>query len=590
MKTIDYLKQLPIPTDIIPSTLKALLKIETTESPSKQIQVTTNFEKKPYTDGHETLQMIMACVPEGKLNTLGQLRESSEGVVSYSTPICDELGGLRGLTPSISGFEYIVASWGDGARYSYSLSEKVWMTLGLSPRVAGNSIQKVTYDDLSKPVICVASGDFASEYFFHSSRSINWCMRNDYLRKYLWMNGYWGVRVFYYEALIDDCESIRKLMGQNNYYQCNKPGSWYDLVLRQDNNKILLQLHATVPSIAPEKCYEVDKNSLIWPGDTTPMNKARTNTYINDEYVFINDTFLEKYEKDSMFECIPFEMHNQFYCCPSYGGQWAFNDCIRVGRNLLKISIYELYKGVPTQEILHAHKHAISDADANVLLKQDKEHIVSKVFLIVEELVCLAENLSSLIRVTDNEDISASEFIVFNRQELDAEGIRNYPIIQKMAQVSPWGMSEQDFLSRSKTLNEIIGRFKPVPIRKVLLAMGADVKATNSIKGLRLLQALFNILDLHNEQSESNEILNIAAKDVNITARNDQMAPLFINNDLRNNEAHESFGKSLELLEGLGFDTSFISEGYGSALDFLLDGVLNTFCELNSAIKSAIQR
>jgi hypothetical protein len=589
MPSTSYISQLPLPSSEIPRTLRNLLEVETTSSPSKKVQITTNFEKDQHGDKYEALHMIMACVPESKLANLGQLNESSVGVVSYSTPICDNKGDINGIKPSISGYEYLVASWGDGQRYSYSLAEKVWMTLGLSPRVIGNSIQKVTYDDLSKPLIDVANGDFASEYYFHSSRNINWEMRNDYLRKYLWMNGCWGVRVFYYETYIEDSPAIRKLFGKDNYFQCNRPNNWYDLLIREHDNKIMLEVHATIPVVSPERCDFLDKYSLVWAGDSSPMTKDRGSSYIKNEHVYVDDRFLEKYERNSMFDCTPFKMYGSFRSCPSYGGQWAFRDCERRGRNMLKISIYELYRGVPTQQILHVHKHAIPTVDAKSF-SLDEEHIVCKSFRLLETLIDLSENLSELAMVANNTNILPADFIPFDRQEYNNEGIRNFSIIKKLAQVAPLDMYEQDFLARCKTLNEILARFKPAPLRKMLLALGSNKEETNKINGIRLIQALCNILDDHNSKSESHELLHLAANDIDITSRNKKIAPLFINNDLRNAEAHESIGKSLEHLEKLGFDISSVSEGYGYALDYILDLVTNALIDLNSSIKSAIHR
>ncbi|MDO6620238.1 hypothetical protein [Shewanella sp. 6_MG-2023] len=589
MTYANYASQLPLPSSEIPETLRNLLEVETTSSPSKKVQITTNFEKDQYGDRHEALQMIMACVPENELSNLGQLNESSEGVVSYSKPICDNKGDINSIKPSISGYDYIVASWGDGQRYSYSLAEKVWMTLGLSPRVKGNSVQKVTYDDLSKPIIDVANGDFASQYYFHSSRDIKWEMRNDYLRKYLWMNGCWGVRVFYYETYIKDTPAIRKLFGKDKYFQCNKPNSWYDLILREHQSKILLQIHATVPVVSPERCDFIDKYSLVWAGDGSPMSKDRASCHMKDEHVYVDDRFLEKYERNSMFECTPFKRYTSFSSCPSYGGQWAFRDCERVGRNMLKVSIYELYRGVPSQEILHVHKHAISALEAKGF-PEDEEHIVCKSFRLLETLIDLSENLATLAKVANGTLIRPVDFVLFDRQEYNNEGISNFSIIKKLSQVAPLDMYEQDFLARCKTLNEIINRFKIVPLRKVLISLGAKEEDTLKIQGIRLFQALFNILDDHNSKSESHKLLHVAAKDINITSRNAKIAPLFINNDLRNAEAHESIGKSLEHLENLGFDISSVSEGYGHALDYILDSVTDALIELNTSIQNAIHR
>lgn len=70
------------------------------------------------------------------------------------------------------------------------------MMLGLKPRLIGDTEQKVIFDEVSLPDYGVAQGDVSSEYYFRSNKDVKWTMRNDYLRKYLWMRNYVGVRVF----------------------------------------------------------------------------------------------------------------------------------------------------------------------------------------------------------------------------------------------------------------------------------------------------------------------------------------------------------------------------------------------------------
>ena len=56
-------------------------------------------------------------------------------------------------------------------------------------------------------------------------------MRNDYLRRYLWMRNAVGIRAFYYETLITDQERVRALMkGEPDYHE-QPEGGWYELVL-----------------------------------------------------------------------------------------------------------------------------------------------------------------------------------------------------------------------------------------------------------------------------------------------------------------------------------------------------------------------
>tara|TARA_B100001059_G_C17815679_1_gene575065 strand:- start:37 stop:1800 length:1764 start_codon:yes stop_codon:yes gene_type:complete len=586
---IDYEAEFPLPIECLPETLKKLLIIETLDTPSKKITVTSKFEKNRLEDGYEYLHMVMACVPQDAISSLGTLSESTDGVVEFSTPCCSELGGVSHYSPSVSGYDYVVASWGSSSHYSYFLAEKVWMILGLSPRVIGNSEQRIIYDDLSMPIIGVAEGDIASEYHWNLKRDIHWSMRNDYLRKYLWMTGCHGVRVFFYEAYIEDCTEVRKLMDGKNHYNQSVGSGWCELDIREHDGKLLLQIWASVAAVTPDLCKEQDIYSLLWAGDSELMSRKRVGSYVNDVHVYLDDRFLDRYEKDSMFDAVPFKMYGQFSSCPSYKGQWSFRDCKRVGRNLLKASLYELYRNIPEQEIYHVHQYAISEDEAlNMDLKE--EHIVSKSERLLLQLIELGENLSRIIYAANAEVVHPVQFMEFSREAHEAEGFRDYPIIQKMAQVAPLDMYEQDFLSRCKTLNEIIGKLKVGTLKRVLRSLGADNKEISSLQGLKLLQALLNILEYLNEQSEDSSSLPNSANIVDWKKANPALAPFFINNDLRNAEAHEAVGKSLDALEKIGFDISTVSDGYGKALDFILDGVIDAICLINKNISTLLAR
>lgn len=586
---IDYLNEFPLPKECLPSTLVNLLTTETADSPSKKILVTSRMETNKYRDGYEYHHMLMACVPVSDLAKLTVLSESTDGVVELSTPCCSNLGGLTQFDPNVSGYGYIVASWGDGSHYSYALAEKVWMTLGLSSRGIGNSEQRIIYDDLSVPALGIVEGNLSNEYYFTQSKKTEWTMRNDYLRDYLWKIGCYGVRSFFYEAYLDDHDSIRKLMNGTDHYNENLGSGWGELDLRITDGRILIQLWASVVAVSPELCVAQDKYSLVWAGDSHPMTQQRANDFIASKYVYLDDACLDKYEKDSMYEAVPFKSRACYSSNPSYKGQWSFRDCDRVGRNLLKMSIYEIYRQLPDQEVYHLHQYAVPISVAETF-DHDEEHIVSKTDRLLRELILLSEHLSRVTSLAGGDIINPEQFIEFDRRLYDEEGFLEFPIIQKMAQVAPLEMYEQDFLSRCKTLNEIIGKFKNGHLKRVLKLLGARGEDVENYQGLKLIQALLSIFECLDSQAEGAGALPQSAQNVDWKQANHGMAALFINNDLRNAEAHEAVGKSLLSLEKLGWDTATLSTGYGKALDFLLDQVISTFKRLNEHIYNVLDR
>jgi len=68
------------------------------------------------------------------------------------------------------------------------------------------------------------------------------------------------------------------------------------------------------------------------------------------------------------------------------------------------------------------------------------------------------------------------------------------------------------------------------------------------------------------------------------------MAPLFLNNDLRIADAHETLGDALQVLQAMGFDVASLNQGYGHALDFVFDAVIQAFAALNEPLHRVLRR
>lgn len=580
----EYINELPLPESQIPQTLKDLLSSVSAINPQSDVVVTYRFEHERYKDNYEYLHMIMAVVPEENILSLTVLNESSDGVVKSSTPDCRAKGGQRDYDISISGNGYIVASWGDNSHFSFFLAEDVWMMLGLKPRLVGESEQKAYFDEMSLPDVGIAHGDVSSEYYFGSSKDIKWTMRNDYLRKYLWMKGCVGVRVFYYETYIPRTDEVIKLLDGGTHFKFEQ--SWIDFEIVDHGDRVILQIWGTVQAVQPELCEQLDKDTLVWPGHSESMTRQRASDIRLNEFVYVDDSFLTRYEKDDSFDSVPFHDGSGYRTDPSYGGQWSFRGCTRIGRNLVKIPFYELYRGIPDREVYHVFDYA-----KNPTLIQESEYvgenIASKTFRFTKELVNLNDNLVALGNIV-GVPLSHSDIYGFNREEFDAEGIRNYPVLQKLAYVAPNNMQEQDFLSRCKTINEIVNKIKVGTLRKLLVAMGVPKQEISSYQAFRLLQAILNLCQPIVDQNEDTSALCHANNFSDFKLQNEKLAPLFINNDLRNAESHEAVGKAIDYLEKLGLDKARLASGYAEALDFTFDGVINSLVIFNRTLSDAM--
>ena len=412
----------------------------------------------------------MALTPEPKPEFSRIQNDAADGVVSYSTPYVREQGDLAVFNPSVSGLDYIVASWGSGLFYSYNLSEKVWMALGLSPRCIGGDVQKVVYDDLSLPEFAVAEGEISTEYYYSPKRNVRWIISNEYLRRYLWMRGAYGVRVFFYEALLPDGPELRVLMSGESHVTLRAKEGWYTLDIREHRGGLLVQIWAAVVAIPPELCPERSADGLMWPGVAQAMNRDRANALTGTMPVYLDDRFLERYEQSSLFRTVPVKVDGRWLCSPSYGGQWSFTACRRVGRNMVTVPMRDLYEAKPDREILHAHAHAL-DTSRVAEFDHDEEHIVSKTQRLVDELLELGDKIEAVCAAI-GEPKRAEEIVGFSRVELKANGWLNYPKLCRLALVAPLAMTEQAFLSRCKSLHELWQRIPNSVLRTLIVRAG----------------------------------------------------------------------------------------------------------------------
>jgi hypothetical protein len=583
---IDYVNDCPIPPALQPPRLRALLE-PAGAGADLRIDVTSRFDEDHYGLNRECAHMIMAVVRDVDALALKDFRETGAGVVNQSRPDVSERGGLAEFNVSISGHDYIVASNGDGSFYGYQLADKVWIGLGLTPRAEGGKGQKLTYDDLSAPVFGVAEGEISTKYHYSPDRNARWNMSNDYLRRYLWMRGAHGVRLFYYEKRFEDLPELRTLMKGEPHVDIKPENGWCEIGIREFKGGLLVQMWAVVAAVSPELCETPDVETLEWPGAPGPMTYARASAYIHGAPVFLDDRFLERYEQNSLFDTMPTRAGAVWLCGPSYQGQWSFTDCERAGRNLIRASVRKLYAGLPDREIAYAHSFVLS-AEKAAEFDQAEEHIVSKTARFADVLLALGDHLEILGGAVGAPK-PAADIVDLSRADLKANQWRNYPELSRLAQTAPLAITEQAFLSRCKSLHEFWQRIPNGYLKALLERSGHPRDAVKQLKSAKLLQGLTNMLERLNADGERLDAFAGAADAADLQRRNVGMGALFTVNDLRLADAHHA-GETLAHLESLDFDISRVNEGYGRAVDHVFDSVIDAFSHINAQLDSLIRR
>lgn len=582
----DFLTEFPVASHLLPPRLQKLL-LPVGLDPAEMVEVSSRFDSKPEAESKEHAYVTIAVVSEEKAE---QQLSSLKGtmLVAESTPLIDKKGSCEQFNPSVEGNDYVVASWGSGSWYSYNLAEKVWMALGLTPRCLGNQEQRLVYDDLSAPSFSIAHGEVSADFYWAASRDILWRMRNDYLRNYLWLRGAVGIRSFFYQGPISDCAEVRQLMGGQRHVCIGNNTDWFTVDIREHAGGLLLQVWAAVVALECTRCEEPTADGLVWPGIEGAITRQSANAQVHSPTVYLDDRFLERYEQNLHFESLPHLWYGRWVCNPSYRGQWAFTDCTRTGRNVIQVPLRELYKPKPDSEILHAHEFAITREEAQAR-GLEGEHIASKTHRLLTQLLNLGDNLCRLGQIAGL-DRSPTDWVGFERAKLEYSGWSAYGQLGRLAQVAPLTMTQQAFLSRCKGLHEVWQRIPDGLIRRLLEAAGVPSAKCKDFKSLKLLEALLNVTQRLDAKQEQAQAFLAKVEPEEWSARNPDMAPLFLNNDLRIADAHEAVSKCIETLQCMGFDVASLNDGYGLALDFVFDGVIQSFESINRSIGSLLNR
>lgn len=150
-------------------------------------------------------------------------------------------------------------------------------------------------------------------------------------------------------------------------------------------------------------------------------------------------------------------------------------------------------------------------------------------------------------------------------------------------------MTQQLFLARCKSLHEVWQRVPNGFLKSLLELAGCPRASVNDLGSLKLLQALLNIIEGLNAHEEASDAFTSKVEPEGWNERNEAMAPLFLNNDLRIADAHETMERCLSTLQQLGFDTANVNAGYGRALDFVMDGVINALETIATAVEALLR-
>jgi len=155
--------------------------------------------------------------------------------------------------------------------------------------------------------------------------------------------------------------------------------------------------------------------------------------------------------------------------------------------------------------------------------------------------------------------------------------------------VAPLAMTQQAFLARCKSLNELLQLVSQDHLTALLKVAGCTDKNLKDLGGrLKRMQTLFLLVEVLRKSGDGIASFAGCADAIDWRARSDAMSALFVNYDLRVADAHDVAGKWRARLEALGFDTAQLNDGYGRALDFMFDEVIASIRVLNQSLRAVV--
>ena len=567
-KMINYIDDLPLPNHLIPSKLKELLS-PIDASPFNNIEVACAYETMPFREIF--CDMTTVTVPLDKIDNL-PLLYLNHGVVSTGPDNDSE--GMCDANYTIGSYYSLISSWGNGSLFTYNLSDRFWMTLGLTPRCHSNDT--ISWDDISNDETDIAFGELSTEYCYEYKRNVSWKIRNDYLRKYLWHLGHVAVRVFYYEQDLPRTKELEEIIGRNGYFTDINNNKWYDFRLfvhPSFPDKICLQVDASVIAALPELCPEKTLEDIIWPDLQHSLTRKQAHSMELSKRAYFSDNLLKHFEDKKDYTIVPTSGYIR------YKDVWAFRDCTRVKRNYISMPYCKIFEGMDVRTIITLSRFAVSKKEVDAA--EDCENIAAKTVRFKDAFLLFGDNLSKLLYILTPKNILAEKIIQISKTDLEYKGWYSSERLFKMAKVAPLDMPQDDFLSRCKTVNELFNKIPIGPLREIILSTGINSDDIKNFKSIKLLHGIKNILDYlvsnHLKVSDFKDY----PEELKWTEENSSTLGLFVLNDLRQIDAHDKSDNPLNEMKKLGFDVSICHQGYGKALDFMYDTIIDFLDDFN---------
>jgi hypothetical protein len=255
----------------------------------------------------------------------------------------------------------------------------------------------------------------------------------------------------------------------------------------------------------------------------------------------------------------------------------------RLGRDIIALEIRKLYEGNRASIIRHWHSYALDPPETGDLqLLRSLPNVASRSKTIVLLLLDLGELIASFASEVLSSALSATDVVRLVRRDVDYHGWWTLPDSEKVARHIPIDLTEDRFLARCAYLHQmVVERWVEKSLRRLLEALGVPAKEIAKFRSLKLLSVLVEMARLANMTG-----LDCRTQGSAVFSRRAESTPpapiarLFALDDLRQLADHRSGGsfrtKLTTALGVFGIDPASAASGYGTLLDQVYDGVIET--------------
>ena len=472
--------------------------------------------------------------------------------------------GLENVSP-------FVFSWESANNFTFQPDPMFLQTYGLTPRLTEKTIH---WDDLSRPLMDIVELIPKSVYDFPNYSKSYVKIRKDYLQDYLKLTKKSLIQVYCETRILPFNQELKALLGENQYFEKTTKFNHFRINKISDDEIFTevtgyRQIH--LGDKIPFSKWDKKEKYHIWPGYEEPISRANAKHF---NYVYVSDEVLGVYEQDDKFDIYP-ELGGV-----RYKNQWSVSRTSRVGRNHIKLELFKLYEGTPSEVIAYWNKFAVDKSKIDF----EVENIAIKSKRLVDTYLNFAEWLSETIFNSFEIHFFTEQLIKLNKEELNYYGWYTIEAIKPITYHLPHKLSKQDFLYRTKKLHHfLIENLIEKNLRKIAVdILNIDLEKFKQneqeiFRSIKLLNFILNYIRIANEAGLNlkNDTIEINLRLETEIVEMELIKKLNAINILRQLDSHQAGSKSDDKMdkafEIFGLERNEVNDNFLDACEIIYD-------------------